>query len=272
MSIKIACTNCMVPGDSLAEKADKVRRWGFDAMAIQIHDHLRSDAMVEEVLSLEEKTGVAVCEFSFVGGNFSRHMDSDPAVKNDAIRYFFDSIEVCRKIGALTAIGFEYRPRDPLPLFDCGGPMSEEDEREFLRILALVAAKANSEGVEFALEAINRYETRHVNTLAGCREMIDKVAKECRVGIIADTFHMAIEERNMADSVRASAGYISEVHLGENNRQLPGHGAVDWRSLFRALKEIAFSGYATLECGVPGDPAVLLPQCAALLRKTIAEA
>ncbi len=270
--MKIACTNCMVPGDSLTAKAHKVRDWGFDAMAVQIHNHLRTDELLDEVLTLREKTGVAVCEFSFVGGNFSRHMDPDPEIKQDAIQYFFDSIEVCKKIGALTAIGYEYRPRDPLPLFDCAAPMSAADEAEFLRILILVGTRAAEAGVEFALEAINRYETRHINTLADCRRVIDKVRPSCRVGIIADAFHMAIEERNMADSIRESAGYLSEIHLGENNRQLPGYGATNWPALFRALKDVDYAGYVTLECGVPGDPEKLLPECAAFLKKTISEA
>ncbi|MCC8181172.1 MAG: sugar phosphate isomerase/epimerase [Planctomycetes bacterium] len=270
--MKIACTNCMVPGESLIEKANKVRAWGFDAMCIQIHEHLRTDEVMDQVFSLKEKTGVDVCEFSFVGGCFSRHMDTDPAVKENAIQYFFDSIDVCKRIGALTAIGYEYRPRDPLPLFDCNNQMSAEDEKEFLRILKLVAKRANEAGVVFALEAINRYETRHINNLADCRDAIDKVRDECQVGIIADSFHLAIEERNMADAIRASKGYISEVHLGENNRQLPGYGAIDWIAFFRALKDISFDGFVTLECGVPGDPEIMLPQCAKFLKDSIAKA
>lgn len=270
--MKIACTNCMVPGKSLVEQADKVRKWGFDAIALQIPDQSRTDEVMDQVFSLREKTGVPICDFLFVGGNFSRHMNPDPEIKRSAIQYFFDAIEVCKRIGAATGMGYEYLPRNPLPLFDSDNSMSAPDEAEILRIMTLAAEKANRAGVTFALEAINRYETRHLNSLANCRQIIDKAGKDCRVGIIADSFHMAIEEPNMATSIRASRGYITEVHLGENNRQLPGHGAIDWKAFFRALKDIDYSGYAILECGVPGNPEVLLPQCAQFLRKTIAEA
>lgn len=270
--MKIACTNCMVPGSSLTEKAHKLKKWGFDGMALQIHEHMRTDAVLEEVLMLTEKTGIEICEFTFVGKHFSRHMDEDSAISQSAIQDFMDSIEVCKKIGALTALGFEYRPRDPLPLFECGSKMPANVEEKFLDIFSVLIKKANQEGVPFAVETINRYETRYLNNLADCRDVIDKVQSVGKAGIIADSFHLSIEEANMADSIRKSAGYIYEVHLGENNRMLPGYGALDWKGFFRALKDIAYTDFVTLECGVPGDPEILLPACRDFLRKTIAQA
>lgn len=269
--MKIACTNCMVPGNSLTEKAIKLKKWGFDGMAIQLHDDQRTPEILDEILHLEEKTGIAISEFTFVGKHFSRHMDPNPEIKGAAIRDFADSIDFCKNIHAMTALGFEYRSRNPLPLFDCGGAMEPEVESEFLRILKELGTRANQQGVPFAIEAINRYETRHMNSLADCRDAIQKVSNSCRVGIIADSFHLSIEEANMADSIRKCEGLIYEVHLGENNRQLPGYGSIDWKAFFRALKDISYEGFAALECGVPGDPELLLPECAAYLKKIIAQ-
>ena len=79
--MKIACVNCMVPGTTLTEKAEKLRKWGFDGISLQIDDSIRSEALNEEILSLKENTGVQICEFSFLGKYFGHHMSSDPEIK-----------------------------------------------------------------------------------------------------------------------------------------------------------------------------------------------
>lgn len=269
--MKIACTNCMVPGKTFTEKAEKLKKWGFDGMAVQLHDEERKPEILEEILGLENNTGIKVCEFTFVGKHFSRHMDKDPDIKQKAIQDFRDSIDFCSKLHAMTALGFEYRPRNPLPLFENGNPMEPDTEAEFFRILTELGSYADQKEVPLAIEAINRYETRHMNNLAECRWAIKKVKDICPIGIIADSFHLSIEEADMVAGIRACEGMVYEVHLGENNRQLPGFGSIDWKGFFRALKEISYEKFVALECGIPGDPEKLLPECATFLKKMIAE-
>ena len=59
------------------------------------------------------------------------------------------------------------------------------------------------------------------------------------------------------------------MHLGDNNRLLPGHGRLDWPSIFGALTEIGYAGYVNLECSTEGDPATTLPATATYLRELI---
>jgi len=266
--MKIACTNCMVPGETLTQQAEKLKNWGFDGISLQIDDSIRGDAMTEEILSLHKRTGVNICEFSFLGKYFGHQMSDDPEIRAKALAYFSDSIEICRQVGAVTGIGYEYRPQDPLPLFDFGKKMPEAIEEKFLSILRSVGELATENGVTLVIEAINRYETKYINSLADCRYFIDKL-DGLNVGAIADFFHLSIEEANIPESIIASRGYIKEVHLGDSNRLLPGYGSIDWKACIRALKEIEYDGYLALECGIPGDPETFLPECASYLKKLI---
>ena len=68
---------------------------------------------------------------------------------------------------------------------------------------------------------------------------------------------------------KAALQYYKEVHLGDNNRRLPGHGSLDWKVIIRALKDIEYDGFIALECGIPGDSEKLLPECAAYLKNLI---
>lgn len=266
--IKIACTDRMVPGATLTEKAEKLVKWGFDGISMQVEDAIRGEETTAEILALPAKTGIRICEFSFLGDNFGLQMSKDPEIKKAAIQYYLDSIQICKQVGAVTAIGYEYKPQNPLPLFEVERKMPADIEEEYTGILELVSKNAFENGVSLVIEAINRYETKYINNLKDVRYFIDKLP-QYKMGAVADTFHLAIEEKNIADSIRQSKGYIKEVHLGDNNRMLPGYGSLDWKSIIRAFKDIEYDGFLALECGIPGDPEKLLPECAEFLKKLI---
>ena len=38
-------------------------------------------------------------------------------------------------------------------------------------------------------------------------------------------------------------GFIKHVHLGDNNRLLPGKGSIDWDACFSALKDADLMGF-----------------------------
>lgn len=268
--MKLSCTNTMVPGDTLTQKALNLKKWGFDAISLQIPTQWSCDRLTEEILSLREKTGLAVCEFSYIGAYFGRQMSNDTHISKAALADQKASIDMCARLGAGNAIGYEYAPRNPLPLFEAPASMPEELERKFVGILNDVGRYAAERGVELSVEGINRYETRYANRLSEIRGYLEKTLPELGIGILADFFHMAMEERSIPDAILENNGYLRHVHLGENNRMLPGYGALDWRAGFRALKEAGYDGYLALECAVPGDPYVQLPECAEFLKKCLA--
>ena len=85
--------------------------------------------------------------------------------------------------------------------------------------------------------------------------------------LMADLFHMNIEEADTPASIRTVEDYLGHCHLADSNRLLPGHGHTDFVSSFRALREIEFEGWLALECSVTGDPSKSLPACVEFLRR-----
>jgi sugar phosphate isomerase/epimerase len=131
----------------------------------------------------------------------------------------------------------------------------------------MLAVVAGTEG-QVLLEPINRYECRYLNLVSDNLEIIEAVDHP-NAGLLPDTFHMSIEETDVASSIRAAGDRVAHVHLGDNNRLLPGHGRLDWPSIFGALNEIGFEGAVSLECSTEGDPAETLPATAERLRAHI---
>ena len=67
------------------------------------------------------------------------------------------------------------------------------------------------------------------------------------VRLLADLFHMNIEEANIGAALRAGGRHIRPVHFVDCNRHPRGRGYTDFRSIAAALHEIAYAGYAFAE-------------------------
>lgn len=106
---------------------------------------------------------------------------------------------------------------------------------------------ARQYGVPLIYEPLNRYETNIVNTQADGVALL-KTLKTGNVKLLADLFHMSIEETNIAGAIRDSAGAIGHVHLADSNRRPAGNGHLRFAPIAAALRDIGYAGYVSAEC------------------------
>jgi sugar phosphate isomerase/epimerase len=115
------------------------------------------------------------------------------------------------------------------------------------------ARLAAGRGVTLLLEPINRYETNFVNTAAEGLALLTEIG-EPSMKLLLDTFHMNIEERNLADAVRSAGDRLGYVHIADSNRRAPGQGHVNFAELIDALDQIAYRGLLVAEVmPIPDD-------------------
>jgi len=117
------------------------------------------------------------------------------------------------------------------------------------------------------LEPINRYESKYLTRVSDCMQILGDMESN-NVGVLADFFHLSIEEVDIAQSIETGGAAIKHVHLGDSNRLMPGQGHTDWKKAFRALKSVGFAGYMSLECGMLGKPEDEIPQACDFIRRT----
>ncbi|MFG1951567.1 sugar phosphate isomerase/epimerase family protein [Micromonospora sp. NPDC048830] len=67
------------------------------------------------------------------------------------------------------------------------------------------------------------------------------------VGVQLDTFHMNIEESDMAEAIRLAGPRLKHFHAVENNRGVPGTGQVPWADCFAALNEVGYDDLCVFE-------------------------
>lgn len=156
-----------------------------------------------------------------------------------------------RAAGELGAVGVIVVPVFGRPVFPDLRPWLSDLELEqkyFLHVLAEeILPLAEREGVAVLLEPLNRYETHLLNRLEQaveyCKSLGSTSAK-----VMADFFHMSIEEASVEAAIENARGFIGHVHLADSNRRLPGEGHTDFTSWFKSLRRIGYSQYLSLEC------------------------
>jgi sugar phosphate isomerase/epimerase len=103
------------------------------------------------------------------------------------------------------------------------------------------------------IEPINRYETDYLNTVGEVLEIIERVGSSS-IQVLADTFHMNIEERSLEGALRSCGHRLGHVHVADSNRQAPGFGHLNFARILAVLEEMDYQGYLSAEILPVPDP------------------
>jgi sugar phosphate isomerase/epimerase len=159
--------------------------------------------------------------------------------------------------GRIGAAGVVFVPHFFGPLLPDLSPFMDAValERALLRAqLGELADDAERARVRLWVEPVNRYETHLLVRLADAASVVRPLGRP-GLGIVADLFHMALDEADLPAAIREHASMIGHVHLADHNRRLPGQGRTDFAAAFAALAEASYAGWCAFECGEPGDNA-----------------
>jgi D-psicose/D-tagatose/L-ribulose 3-epimerase len=67
------------------------------------------------------------------------------------------------------------------------------------------------------------------------------------LGLLLDTFHMNIEERDLGGAIRRAGDRLYHFHACGNDRGAPGGDSVDWDAVRDALVAIDYRGAISIE-------------------------
>lgn len=261
MSPKIAVQENLVPGDDLPRKWNMVRAIGYDGI------ELRGNAGMRErlpELRAARDAGLVASSICLAGGPFIGAFTAEE--RDAAIAAMREMLDVAAEVGArgvVTPAAYGIHS-NRLPPFTAPRT-SEEDRAVLTEALGQLGEHAASRGVLVLFEPLNRYEDHMVNTLAQGAEICRAVGLSS-VRLMADLFHMNIEEADLAASLREAGDLVAHVHLADSSRLEPGTGHTDFAAAFRALNEIGFDGFAAMECRLSGPPEDALRSALSVLR------
>lgn len=220
-----------------------IKDTGFDGVEIPIFDasdagHYRNLGAILDDLGLQ-RTAVALIPDADHSPISPDAMHRQGAV--DHLRRVID----CGSALGIEMLGGPYY--QPLGVFSGKFPGEDELSR-CAEVHRAVVPVARAAGIGCALEPLNRFEAYLLNTCEQSIAYVDRVGED-GVGILYDTFHANIEEKDPLAALHAvhAAGALAHIHISENDRGTPGRGHAQIRETIVAAKALGYEGWMTIE-------------------------
>jgi sugar phosphate isomerase/epimerase len=227
--------------DDLPAACRTARALGFDAVELfPPSPHAVEPAELKRLLS---DNGLSLAAVG-TGAGWVKHRltltSPDELVREQAREFVWAMVEFAATFGAPAIIGsMQGRWESPGTRDEALGRLADA--------LGMLGEHAASYGTTLVYEPLNRYETNLVNRLDDGVSLLAKVGRP-NVKLLADLFHMSIEEVNLADAIRSAGSHVGHVHLADSNRRPAGGGHTDFGPVAAALREIGYAGYVSAEC------------------------
>ncbi|HKD05534.1 MAG TPA: sugar phosphate isomerase/epimerase [Bryobacteraceae bacterium] len=216
-----------------------IKAAGFDGIEVPIFHPARFPAL--EVRRAVSDNGLEcnACSVFLPGVSL---IDMDPSVRSRAMDHLKICIDTAAEAGVSILAGPFYSPVGYLP----GRRRTADEWSRAIDGYREIAPEFAAANMVLALEPLNRFETFFLNTAADAAALCDAVDHPA-VGILFDTFHANIEEKDIAAGYRTVGRHLKHVHTCENDRGIPGSGHVEWDAVFTALRDLDYDGWLTIE-------------------------
>ena len=169
-------------------------------------------------------------------------MSNDPAVQTAALKHITWALDCLEAAGGETLCGPFHQP---LGVFS-GNPPTPAERSNVVSVHKLAAAYAAARNLKLSVEPLNRFECYVLNTVADAAAVV-RAVNAPNYGLLYDTFHSNIEEKDPVGVIAPNLPYINHVHFSENDRGTPGKGHVPWGPAMKALKHGGYTGWCAVE-------------------------
>jgi D-psicose/D-tagatose/L-ribulose 3-epimerase len=227
------------------EAFERTARFGYDLIEVCIEDPALLTAEMVATHASDFGLKVGICG-AFGPDRDVSHEDRDTRLRG--ISYLKSCVRFAHEVGSPHVAGPMFAPTGQTRLLDSTERVAQRTRAA--ESLREVADFAGARGVSLAIEPLNRFETDLINTTEQGLELCDQIGAK-NVGLLLDTFHLNIEEKSIADAVRAAGPRLIHVQVSENDRGAPGSGHFPWDEFFSALRESEYAGQIVVESFLP---------------------
>ncbi|MEO8351471.1 MAG: sugar phosphate isomerase/epimerase family protein [Chthoniobacteraceae bacterium] len=229
---------------------------GFDA--VEIFPPSPDAIEIETIRALCARHSLGVAAIGTGGGWVANkwtltHADAD--IRRQAREFVRGIIEKAAALGAPAILGSMQGRWE--------GEVSREQALAWLGdSLRYLCSHAAERGQVILYEPLNRFETNLFNRTADACAWLHDSHLGTNVRILADLFHMNIEETDIAATLREAGSMIGHVHFADSNRNAIGFGHTPIPPIIDALRRTGYTGYLSAEI-------LPLPDSATAARQTI---
>jgi D-psicose/D-tagatose/L-ribulose 3-epimerase len=219
---------------------DTLKKVGYDGIELPIFDGMPEHyATIGEAARNSGLRTTAVCVMPDEAHDC---LSSDETVRRAALGHIQWAIDCLAAAGGEVLCGPFHQP---LGVFS-GNPPTDSERANLVGVHQQAAQYAAERNIKLAVEPLNRFECYILNTVEDAANIVRQV-NNSNYGLLYDTFHANIEEKDPVGVIGPHLDAISHVHFSENDRGTPGKGHVPWLATMAALKQGGYDGWCTIE-------------------------
>lgn len=216
-----------------------IKEAGVDGIEVPVFNPVDLDTSALKKALADYELACTFCSVNPPGMN---PIDEIDGVRAKTVEHWKKLIETAAEVGAEMIAGPTYSPVGHLP----GRRRTADEWKWGVEFHQKLAPALDEAKVQMAVEPLNRFETYFLNTAADTVKFVEEINSP-NIGILFDTFHSNIEEKDVPAAYRLCGDHLKHVHTCENDRGTPGTGHTDWKGVFRALKDIGYDNWLTIE-------------------------
>jgi len=242
--------------EDLEDNIKKAKRFGYDAVELAVREIKKIDT--KKINLLLEKNCLVIPTIGtgqiYVEEGLS-FADPDKIVRDKSVGRVKEVICLAKNFNAAVIIGLVRGCVDKTS--ENYGKNIKITEDRILECLVKCLEYSENYSTNFLLEPLNRYETNIFNSIEETSNFLEKNNSKLdlkRIGILADTFHMNIEEPVIHESFDKFKNLIKHVHFADSNRKPPGYGHIDFSNVIKVLKKNKYNGFISFEMLPFPDP------------------
>ncbi len=231
-------TQWIYGNEPLEESLKRLKKYGYDGVELAGEPDTTDLRAVKRLLAQYQLTCSSICGIYTAQRDLS---SSRQETREQAVQYVKACIDMADELDAKLVIVV------PSAVGKLSPETTYEQEWAFaVEGLKEAGSYAQEKGIGIAVEALNRFETYLVNKLSVAKRLVEEVNVPS-VRLMADLFHMNIEERNHAEALRDIASYLIHVHIADNTREAAGLGMTNFTEVLATLVEVGYEGALTME-------------------------
>lgn len=222
---------------------------GYDALEISpftLNDWVQqiTDEQKAEIVESSRATGVAVAgiHWLLIGPTGLHGTDPDPETRARTRAYFCDLVRFGMEIGGSMMVVGSPKQRAILE-----GVAPEQAWAWFKE--AMTEAGQVGKDADFKV-CIEPLAAATGNNFLFRAEEARKMAQEINlpnVGVILDTYSGSQEETDLPQAIRDTACCLYHYHCNDDNKLAPGYGTIDFVPIMKALRDINYQRYCSIE-------------------------
>lgn len=165
----------------------------------------------------------------------------DKKVRDRTASYLRSLIDFCSDIGGKILVFGSPKQRSIEK-----NSSHEETRKRAKKVFISSLNKAEERGVIICLEPLARRETDFINTAEQAVSLIKEI-NHPSFKLHLDVKAMSDEEKQIPEIIKKNKDYLFHFHANDANGLGPGFGETDFNPIVKALKEVKYSGFISVE-------------------------